>query len=275
MSSIDLVGQVHGELRRFNGGTGTKFGAGTQMLLVPWTNDSGAAWPIGSLVTRTSSSALASSPGAPFIGVVAGRYSPTTQQFEEVACGANEQAAVAVAGIVNVLTTSAALRGQYLRPSTTAGQAEPTDAPQTGTFAWVLLALSSTMAQAVFMAGGQGVAGGYYDINVLFNGSGTQPVLGVVGYVNISAPGTIVGVRMIADQVGSAVVGIKKASSLAGVPGSSIVSGAPPTLASARTAQGSISGWTTSIALGDVLEFSLTSISLITALTCALQVRRS
>jgi hypothetical protein len=55
----------------------------------------------------------------------------------------------------------------------------------------------------------------------------------------------------------------------------SIVASAPPTITSARYAEDTtLTGWTTDIARGDVLRFSVTSITSFTRLLIALRIRR-
>ncbi len=279
MSQIDATTQIGGVLRRLHGGTGTMHGEAHEALLVPFVNDSGGGLSIGTVVVRTAADPrlrAATSLGQTILGVIAGTYSATTGEFEAVDPAINETAAVAVAGRVDVLVNAAATRGQYLRASATSGQAEPGSLVAAGTFAVVLYPTSATKVQALLLAGGQGVAGSDFTINCLITGQGSPPVVGVVGYCSIDAPGTIISVRMIANLSGSAVVGIKKFSTLAAIPGTSIVAGAPPTLSSARTSEDTtLSGWTKTLAVGDVLEFTVTSVNTITTFTCALKVRRS
>lgn len=88
---------------------------------------------------------------------------------------------------------------------------------------------------------------------------------------------TITSVTLIADQVGSAVVDIWK-DSYANFPptaGDSICASAKPTLSSARTSLDStLTGWTKSIAAGDVLFFNVDSVTTITNLTIILGVTK-
>lgn len=88
---------------------------------------------------------------------------------------------------------------------------------------------------------------------------------------------TITSVTLIADQVGSTVVDIWK-DSYANFPptaGDSICASAKPTLSSARTSLDStLTGWTKSIAAGDVLFFNVDSVSVITNLTIILGVSK-
>jgi hypothetical protein len=84
----------------------------------------------------------------------------------------------------------------------------------------------------------------------------------------------ISAVTLVADQSGSVQLDIKKCA-FGGFPGSltSIVASAAPTLSSAQTNRDTtLSGWTTSIAAGDVLEWSVTSVSTIQRLNAVLTV---
>ncbi len=94
-------------------------------------------------------------------------------------------------------------------------------------------------------------------------------------YVYVPYACTITAVTMLADAAGAAVLGIKKCA-YGSFPGSltNIVASAPPTIgATNQNSQDStLTGWTTSITAGDVLEFSVTSGTTITSLFTALTV---
>lgn len=112
------------------------------------------------------------------------------------------------------------------------------------------------------------------DLGILINGNGSVPTTGVLGEMTVDFACTIQSVTIIADQTGSATFDILK-STYAGYSGSlaSIVASAPPTLSSANKSQDTtLTGWTTSIAAGDVLRFTLSTISTCTRLSIILKV---
>lgn len=125
---------------------------------------------------------------------------------------------------------------------------------------WGLMGLAGTNASALFVLDGGGSA------------IGTGPK----GYLEIPFAGTITAVRMQANTSGSAVVDIKKAT-YSGLPTtSSICASAKPTLSSAQKMQDTtLTGWTTSVAAGDWLEFNVDSLSGIGRLTISLTIVRT
>lgn len=93
-------------------------------------------------------------------------------------------------------------------------------------------------------------------------------------YVQCEYGCTITANTVLADQSGSVQIAITK-STYSGFPGSlaSIVASAPPTLSTAqKSTDSTLTGWTTSVAAGDVLKFSLTSVATITFCQLALTV---
>jgi hypothetical protein len=87
---------------------------------------------------------------------------------------------------------------------------------------------------------------------------------------------TILSNTVLADQSGSIAITIKKAT-YSGFPTlSSIVASAKPTLSSAqKSTDSTLTGWTTNVSAGDVLEIVVDSASTVTRVTLALKVRRS
>jgi hypothetical protein len=93
---------------------------------------------------------------------------------------------------------------------------------------------------------------------------------------------TINRVTLLADQSGSIVVDIWMCTYSAFAPpthpavGDSITASDVPTISSAEKYQDStLTGWTTSIAAGNVLAYNVTSATTITRVTCSLEVTRS
>ena len=82
----------------------------------------------------------------------------------------------------------------------------------------------------------------------------------------------------LADQTGSIVVDIWK-DTYANFPptdADSITASAPPTISTATKAQdATLTGWTTSIAAGDILRFNVDSVTSIQRVTLSLKVTKS
>jgi hypothetical protein len=112
---------------------------------------------------------------------------------------------------------------------------------------------------------------------VTVDGGLTAPTTGVKGYIIIPYNATIVSWTIMANQSGSAVLDIKSASSYSGISSTtSITASAKPTLTSAQSAFGNtLTGWTTAITAGTLLEFDLTSVSSVTRLTLELTLQKT
>lgn len=109
-----------------------------------------------------------------------------------------------------------------------------------------------------------------YKVGVTIDGGGSVITTGVKGYTSIPASGTIVRARMLADQSGSCVIDVWK-DTFANYPpvnADSITAAAPPTLsAQDHSEDTTLTGWTTSAVLGDVLGFNVDSATTVTRVT--------
>lgn len=118
--------------------------------------------------------------------------------------------------------------------------------------------------------------GGIYKVGITIDGGGVAITTGVKGYTSIPRAGTIVRARMMADQSGSAVVDVWK-DTFANYPpdnADSITAAAPPTIAAATNSEDTtLTGWTTAVAVGDVLAFNVDSAATITRLTLELWIQ--
>jgi hypothetical protein len=101
------------------------------------------------------------------------------------------------------------------------------------------------------------------------------------GYVEVPYVGTLAQVDMVADRFGSIVVDIWKCSFAqfdAGqthpVVADSITGASPPALSAAIKTQNPLSGWTTSLAPGDILGFNVNSVATIQRVTLTLKYNR-
>ena len=113
-------------------------------------------------------------------------------------------------------------------------------------------------------------------VGIVIDGGGSTPATGSKGYTQIPYNCTITGWTMLADVSGSAQITVKK-STYAGFPTTStIVASAPPALSSAQKAtNATLTGWTTAITAGDILEFNLDSAATVTRIALELQVART
>ncbi|MBN9691310.1 MAG: hypothetical protein J0M24_13825 [Verrucomicrobia bacterium] len=94
-----------------------------------------------------------------------------------------------------------------------------------------------------------------------------------IASVPVEVTGTITKAVLLADVSGSAVVDVRK-STYSGFPTtSSIAASAKPTLSAAQKASDTtLTGWTTSVTAGDVLQFRVDSASTVTRLTLVLTI---
>lgn len=112
------------------------------------------------------------------------------------------------------------------------------------------------------LEGGGGGGGGKARPQAFFDGAGDVLLVNSQARCTVTAACTITGWTIIADQVGSCVIDIRKAT-YAGYPTvTSITAAAKPTLTAATKATSTtLTGWTTSLAAGDVLVFNIDSAS--------------
>lgn len=113
-------------------------------------------------------------------------------------------------------------------------------------------------------------------VGITIDGGGSAPSTGTKGFIQVPFAATITGWTIIADQSGSCSIGVKKSTFAAFPTTSSIVASAPPTLSSQQNATSTtLTGWTTTINAGDVLEFDLSSVSTCQRITLELQISRT
>lgn len=97
-------------------------------------------------------------------------------------------------------------------------------------------------------------------IGITVDGGGSAITAGIKGYISIPYACTILNVTMLADQTGSAVIDIWK-DTYANYPptiADTITASAKPTISAANKSQDTtLTGWTTSVAAGDILAFSV------------------
>jgi hypothetical protein len=118
---------------------------------------------------------------------------------------------------------------------------------------------------------------GHETLTAVIDGGGSAIGTGVKGHLYVPYPCQIVGVVLMADQVGDVVIDLWKAAfaSYPPVVGGSITAAAKPTLSSAAASSDfSLTGWTTVLAAGDVLAVNVDSAATVTRVTCVLVVAR-
>lgn len=115
-------------------------------------------------------------------------------------------------------------------------------------------------------------------VNFIINGGGAEIADGVAGDLQVDYAATILSWTLLADQSGSIVVDVWKTTYASAPPtvANTITGSDKPTITTATKATSSaLTGWTTSIASGNVLRFNVDSCNTIQRCTVALKVRRS
>jgi hypothetical protein len=116
-------------------------------------------------------------------------------------------------------------------------------------------------------------------VGIVIDGAGAVITTGVKGFVEVPFAGTITAVTLLSTDAavtsGSIVIDVWK-DTYANYPpvvGDSITASAKPTLASAiKSRDTTLTGWTTAIAAGDILGFSVTSVTALTRVALSLTV---
>lgn len=189
-------------------------------------------------------------------------YKPVSGSGTVTSVGLSMPAEFSVSG--SPVTTSGTLTVTKANESANQVYAGPTSgSPAAPSFRALVVADTPTSVQ-------NGVLG------IVIDGGGSTPSTGSKGFLQAPYSCTITGWTMLADQSGSASITVKK-STYAGFPTtSSIVGSAPPNLSSAqKNTSTTLTGWTTTITAGDVLEFNLTSVATVTRIILELQVTRT
>lgn len=115
-------------------------------------------------------------------------------------------------------------------------------------------------------------------ITAVIDGGGSVISTGIKLDLVVDFACTIVGHTLLADQTGSIVIDIWKDTyaNFPPVDADSITASAPPTLTSASKAQDTtLTGWTTSVAAGDILRFNVDSVATVTRVVLVLKVKKT
>jgi hypothetical protein len=111
---------------------------------------------------------------------------------------------------------------------------------------------------------------------LVIDGGGSVPATGAKGFIQCPYAGTITGWTMLGDVSGSAQITVSKGTYAAFPTVSSIVASAPPKLTTAqKNTSTTLTGWTTAVAVGDILSFNLDSVLTCTRITLELQITRT
>lgn len=115
-------------------------------------------------------------------------------------------------------------------------------------------------------------------LTFIIDGGGSAITTGVKGDLEIPFACTIIAAALLADASGNIVVDIWK-DTLANFPptvADTITASAKPTLSTATNSQDvTLTGWTTTIAVGDILRFNVDSASTVKRVTLSLTVRKT
>jgi hypothetical protein len=131
-----------------------------------------------------------------------------------------------------------------------------------------------------FLRGDQtwAVPSGLSDGNVFFviDGGGSVIVTGSKGYVICPFSGTITGWTILGDIAGSIVIDVKK-STYASFPSTTSIAGTEkPTLAGVQKNQDlSLGSWTTALTAGDILEFVVDSVAIVTRVQLSIKITKT
>ena len=113
-------------------------------------------------------------------------------------------------------------------------------------------------------------------IGVTIDGGGSAITTGSKGYISIPYSCTINNNTIVADATGSIVIDVKKSTYSDFPTTTSICAAAKPTLAGAqKSTDSTLTGWTTTINSGDVIEFVVDSAATITKATLTLGVTKT
>ena len=118
---------------------------------------------------------------------------------------------------------------------------------------------------------------GVSTLGLTIDGGGATVTTGVKGYISVPFACTITGWDVVADQAGSVSIEVaKKAGSVPNTTSDKISASTPIALAAAQIAQnGSIAGWTTAVAAGDVIGFNVVSAATVTRVTATLRMTKT
>jgi hypothetical protein len=150
---------------------------------------------------------------------------------------------------------------------------------------WGKIGLTAHVSGTLPVAnGGTGITNDPTIVSIPFviDGGGVTITTGLKGYVQVDYACTIQAATLLGDQSGSIVVDVWKCTYAnfdpTTVPSATdkITASAPPTITTAKKSTDStLTGWTTTIAAGDILAFNVNSVTTMTRVTLSLKVKRT
>jgi hypothetical protein len=113
-------------------------------------------------------------------------------------------------------------------------------------------------------------------IGICFDGGGSTPTVGSIGYVVAQLNGTIDQWAIVSDASGSAVIDVWKAAGAIPTVANTIAGTEKPTLASQQlNSDTALTTWTTPVLVGDVFGFKLDSVATLTRVTAEVRITES
>lgn len=205
------------------------------------------------------------------------RYAPLVHAARHSSGGADAVTVTALAGFPGGTTTFLRADGTFAAASAGAPTAHATTHDTAGSDPITALAASVITTGTIASARLPARIGA---VGLIIDGGGSAITTGVKGYVEVPFAGTITAVTLLSTDAavtsGSIVVDIWKDTytNYPPVVGDSITASAKPTLSSAtKSRDTTLTGWTTAIAAGDVLGFSVTSVTTLTKVALSLTVQ--
>ena len=113
-------------------------------------------------------------------------------------------------------------------------------------------------------------------IGMVFDGGGSPPTVGSVGYVVAQLNGVIDQWTLVSDAIGSAVIDVWKAAGAIPTVANTIAGSEKPTLSSQQlNSDIALSTWVTPVSVGDVFGFVVDAASTLTRLTIEIRITES
>lgn len=162
-------------------------------------------------------------------------------------------------------------------------QAASTISDSTAVGQSVMTAVDAAAARTAIGAGTSSFDGAYGSLSgkptakrtvgMTFDGGGSPPTAGSVGYLVCEFTGVIDQWAIVADAAGSAVVDVWKAAGSIPTNSNSIAGTEKPTLSAQQlNSDTNLTTWTTAVTAGDVFAFELESVATCTRLTCEVRI---
>lgn len=137
----------------------------------------------------------------------------------------------------------------------------------------VFMCVDSTAAAAVW----RDISTVYSSLGITISGGGATITTGIKGYLTVPYACKIISNTLLANQSGSIVIDVWKDTyaNFPPVDADSITASAPPTLSSAqKSTDATLTGWTTTLAAGDILAFNVDSASAVELVHLSLRVEK-